>query len=381
MQADEPGGTSGRLQTLVGIATVVIVTAVHAGLALLGLVTNRASYPSLWPQLTAYGALTALLACSAAFLLRGWPLPKVLVLAGVPLALGAGVLSTAPLSSAQFLSSAHWSFLVVGWFGVLLLHHRLRPLAVFLVANVAIVLGLLVLAGLPGRQAAAGMATVVLGVSGQQLAYAVLMTLLRDCARRAEHSAQERARIDTELAIADEVHADRQRRYADLTTTVVPLLTVLAEDELDPRDEGVRRQCALEAARMRRLFAESDSVEDRVVHELQAGIDVAERRGVVVSLAVRGTPVPLPVELRRALTDPGLAAVAAGRQATRVTVVHTTGEVRLSVVTDEAAAPIPRSEHPGVRTDTLARDGKLWVTVRVAVPARDQRSSSETSPS
>jgi hypothetical protein len=47
----------------------------------------------------------------------------------------------------------------------------------------------------------------------------------------------------------------------------------------------------LAATQLRRLFAENDDVPDPLVHELSACIDVAERRGLAVSLAVSGETV------------------------------------------------------------------------------------------
>lgn len=370
MRTEGSSAVTGRLVTAIGVATVVIVTAVHVGLALPGLLGTLADQRAPAHQIVGYGVLSVLLVCCGAFLARGRPIPGPVVLAGVLVTLGVGALTTAGLTGAQFMSAAHWSFLEIGWFGVLLLYRDLRRVLAFFAGYLLLTAGQLLLAGVPSQQAAAGMATVAVAVCGLQLAYGAVATLLCDCARRAGQAADEQARIDAARAVAVELHADRQHRYTGLTTTVVPLLTGLADDHLDPRDEGVRQQCAVEAARMRRLFAESDSVDDQLVHELRAGIDVAERRGVVVSLSVRGTPAALPVELRRALIDPGLAAVAAARRSARATVVHTAGEVRLSVVTDEPAAPISPSTHPGVRTETLARDGQLWVTARAAMPAR-----------
>ena len=82
--------------------------------------------------------------------------------------------------------------------------------------------------------------------------------------------------------------------------TVEPLLQDLAAGRANPADQAVQRDCAIAAARLRRLFAESDDAPDPLIHELLACADVAERRGVAADLeAVGGIPaVP-------AATSPG----------------------------------------------------------------------------
>jgi hypothetical protein len=384
MPPDDPSGPAGRPNQpgRTGLITLAIVAVVHGGLARHSLLSNYRAYADPRPQVLAYGVLTALLVGCAVFLLRSRPVPHWFRIVGVATTLGASLLSMAGLPGYAFVGSMHWSILVIGWFGVLLLQDRLQLLGGFLAAHLLTVLVLLTRAGLPGRTQGACMATDLLAMTAQHFGFAVLLHVLRRCAARAEEASYQQARVEAEQAAADQVHVDQQRRFADLSHTVVPLLSGIAERELDPADPAVRHRCALEAARMRRLFTEADHPADPVVHDLGAGIEVAQGRGVVVTLATRGEPVPLPVELRRAITEPAVAAIATARLCARATVAHVGGQTRVSVVSDEPGLVVPEPSQPGVRIQTLVRDGRLWVSARASAPTRpaDDRPRAEHRP-
>ncbi|WP_175412555.1 hypothetical protein [Streptomyces sp. TRM64462] len=388
---------SDRLRGGARLATVGILAAVHVGLALPALSSRLSDYRRPWLQLTAFGLLTlvlAVLVVSTALETtrrrkgrsapRG-PSPWPYVGAGCTLLASAA--ATCELPGAHFLSTWHWSFLEAGWFGVVLLMDR--PLAAtwaFLGGHLAAMFVLLVLDGVPARQEAAGMAVSAVAVCGFQVAMAVGARLLRDCARSAGTALREQERLLTEAAVAEQLHRDQRERYRALSATVFPLLAGLAEGSLDPRDDDVRRRCALEAAKLRRLFAENDYAADPLVHELRAGIDVAERNGVGVQLAVRGAPAELPRGLRRALIEPVLAALAAANGTARATVVRGGGRVRVGVVVDGPAAGIPVTGTDEVRVRTVSGEGRLWVEAACATApaggtAGAQSSSRETSPS
>ncbi|PKV89974.1 hypothetical protein [Streptomyces sp. TLI_146] len=249
----------------------------------------------------------------------------------------------------------------------------------FIGCHVALTVGQLLLAGLPGRQTLAGMAVSALVICAFQVAAAVMARLLKDCAAAAGATAREQERVRTEAEVVTRIHADQRARYSDLRRSVLPLLADLADGVLDPADEGARRRCAVEAARLRRLFAERDHASDPLVHELRACIDVAERNGVDVQLAVRGAAAPAPRGVRRALTEPVLAALTTAERSARATVVRGGGLVRVSVVTDVPETVVPTPAEHGVHVRTVRKDGRLWVEAAYAV--RAQSSSSETQPS
>ncbi|MEV6425375.1 hypothetical protein [Streptomyces sp. NPDC051662] len=360
------------------LAGLVILSAVHFGLALPALLANLDGYRHTWVQLSAFGLLTLIIVVDALLGVAGRRRPRAWVAAGLVCSLVAAVVATSQLPGDHYLATPHWTFLEIGWFGVLLLFDAgLNATLLFLGLHVVVTLGQLTLAGIPSRQAAAGMAVSALAICAFQIAAAVMARLLRDCATAAGATAREQERVRTEAAVSAQVHADQRSRYRDLGRSVLPLLTGLAEGTLDPGDERIRRRCAFEAARLRRLFAERDHASDPLLHELRAGIGVAERHGVDVQLAVRGVSAPVPRHLRRALTEPVLAALATAERSARATVVRGGGQVRVSVVTDAPETDIPEPTERGIRVRTVHSEGRLLVeasyTLRAPSPAGDAR--------
>ncbi|MEV0259899.1 hypothetical protein AB0I49_00935 [Streptomyces sp. NPDC050617] len=352
------------------VAGLVILGAVHFGLALPALLANLDHYRQPWIQFAAFGVLTLVMAADLLLGARGRARSRRWAAVGLGCALAASAVATSRLPAAYFLATPHWSFLEIGWFGVLLLYgERLRWTLLFIGGCVALTLAQLLAAGAPSRQVAAGMAVSSMVICAFQAAAAIMAGLLRGCAAAASATAREQERVRTEAEVSARIHADQRARYEDLRRSVLPLLAGLAGGELDPADERVRRRCAFEAARLRRLFAERDQAADPLVHELRACIGVAERNGVDVQLAVRGTPAPVPRALRRALTEPVLAALTTAEHTARATVVRGGGRVRVSVVTDAPRTDIPAaSAGLGIQVRTVQSEGRLWVEAACAVP-------------
>ncbi|MFB4195571.1 sensor histidine kinase [Streptomyces carpaticus] len=279
---------------------------------------------------------------------------------------------------------AFGALLTAGWPALLLLPDRGRPaLLCGAVAHLAHAGAQLWPAGVPDHRPVAGLVLGALALLALQLGCAALGLLLRDHLAATRDGAARRWCAHRRALISAQLRTDRLARRAALSRTTVPLLAALADGRLDTADPDVRHRCAVEAARLRRLFAESDNATDPLVHELMACAEVAERRGASVTWAVRGAPVPLPGPVRRALTEPALIALALTRRTARVTVVRDPLEVRVAVVTDHtgeppAVPPLPDGT-AGHRTGVtvLAGDGRLWLEAVCPVHS----SSSETSPS
>jgi len=131
----------------------------------------------------------------------------------------------------------------------------------------------------------------------------------------------------------------------------------------------VRQRAAAAAARLRRLVTETDDVPDPLVHELRAAADVAERRGVAVTVDQVGALPTVPLQVRRALTDAPAWAVAAAGTHARITVVSNVESVTVAVVGD-ASIDQPRSDEPVTvrHDDVLVRvdqeGGQIWVETR-----------------
>jgi hypothetical protein len=262
------------------------------------------------------------------------------------------------------LNVGDWAWTDFGWFAILVLWRRpLAWLYAVMAANALITLGTLLATREMDRIDLARFAMVVIGAGAFQVALAWGGRALEEVAGRAYQAAGERAATLTALSAAERVHAARQRRFREIGHDVREILGGLADGGLDPGDPAVQRRCAVEASRLRRLIAEHDDTPDPLVHELRACADMAESRGVAVSLHTTGGLPPMSVRERRALTELPMHVLAAARTQARVTVVASpeTAETEVSVVADADLDPrfMPTSAEVEVH---FTRDGDtLWV--------------------
>ena len=294
----------------------------------------------------------------------------------------ASVVITPAVPDDPVLLGTHWYVGLVGWFViVLLLDLPLPVIGVVLAAHAGWLMALVAVHG-GSAQDLAAVGLVPVGVTGFQFAVAAALVLIRRSATEAAQLAERDEAMRREAAVAAHTHADHTRRYAELSREAVPLLTGLADGTLDPNSEETRTRCAIEAARMRVLFAERDAADDTLIHELRAAIDVAERRGLTVHLAVRGKPLAIPRDVRRTLIQAVLNGVLTARTSARITVLRTGTHVRLSSYCDDAvhtAGPPP--SHPDVDISTDTEGGALWVQATwPPTPARPPARTSTTAP-
>jgi hypothetical protein len=365
-----------------GIRTgaLVILATVHVGLSLPGLLAGLGEYPRPWLALSSFGLLTLILGGSIFICAQGRPWPRGWVFSALACTFAACVADNSQVPADEFfVGTSHWSFKIAGWFAVVLLSHR-GPAAsgLFIAGHLAVTVAQLLAVEVPSRPLAAGMAASALASCGFQMTIAAGAKLLLSRSAAVAESLRLQEDVGTRFAVATQIHADQRRRYAELNATVLPLLSGLADGSLDPEDEKVRRACALEAARLRRLFAENDYAFDPLLHEMRACIDVAERNGTTVQLAVRGAPLDLPLPLRRALIDPIIAALAAADRAARVTVIRGEDQVRVGIVVDVLRAQLPEPAlSSGIRVRTVHGEDRLLVEAA----CRTHSSSSEMRPS
>lgn len=270
----------------------------------------------------------------AVWVVRRRPLPATVAAGGAVAVLAASAVATAVLPAQDHFGPAHWSYGLVGWHLLLLLLDRVPALLAAQGAHLVLSVGQWLLAGTPDRAEIGNAGVVVLSVTSFQVGVLVMSRFMLRTARQAAEVAAERERAATRAALAEQWGQDLRTGFAGQLGTTLPLLADLADGVLDPRDEGTRRRCALAATQLRRLFAENDDVPDPLVHEVTACVHVAERRGVDVSLAVSGAPVPVPTDVRRELTGPVAEALSAARERARVSLLRTAEEVRVAVVAD-----------------------------------------------
>ncbi|MEQ4305478.1 ATP-binding protein [Plantactinospora sp. B6F1] len=339
-------------------AVVVMSLAILLFLDLPRLLSSREAYAVFWPQIVTWAGLVAVTLAVAVATWRDRPLgrwrPPLL---GLVFALSA--LATMSVRPEYLLGAAHWSEGDAGWQVVLLMMDaRIPAFVAVLAAHYLMTFGQAALAG-QAALSVAGAVSATWAVLAYQLAIAMIAAVLRGMAASSAQALRAAERVRTSEAVARHLHADRTSRLSGLGAGTVPLLTGLASGELDPGDESVRRMCAAEAARMRRLIAAEDTA-DSLSHELRACIELAERNGVAVSFAECGDRPELPPLVRQRLIEPAIAALATARGRARLTVASTGGTVTVSVVA-ACPPPPPMPDGGGVRQSMTVVGDRLWI--------------------
>ncbi|GGM75714.1 hypothetical protein GCM10011609_09520 [Lentzea pudingi] len=325
---------------------LVVVVAVQLVLPLPTLVSHPHA-PTAW---LAYGLLTAVLAVVAGHVAAATPTPA--YLAVVPLA--ASVLATTALPAGASFGAADWAFGLVGWYLLLVLVERPAALVAALSAHICFSIAWFAHDG-SGDVGTAGV--VVLSGTSFQLGVLVITRVLHRDARLAAEAAVEHDAARTKEELARQREQDLRAGFEGQLGALLPLLADLADERASVADQTTRLRCSVAAVQLRRLFAENDDVPDPLLHELTACVDVAERRGVVVSLAVSGTATPVPTEVRRELVAPMAQALAVANGRAKVSLLRTATEVRVAVVAD-AAETVPATSGPEtVTVETSVHSG------------------------
>ncbi|NAS21487.1 hypothetical protein GT755_07280 [Herbidospora sp. NEAU-GS84] len=353
-------------------AAVSIVAAWHLGFDLVGTVGTWESYRFPWLAGLAWVLYAAIGVVAGVALLRERPLG-----AGVwPLAVVTLVVSAMVMAACEpgdVVNAADWGWGSVGWLAMILFWPRptwLRDLSGFLLANVVVTLAGLASAGALDARSLSKFLVVSVGAILLQAGASAGGHALDLAARWAVENSNRTAGAEAARKAADQVHADRLARYAEVRAAVAPVLTLLAEGA-DPADPDVRHESAVGAARLRRLIAETDDAPDPLLHTLRACAFDVERRGVVVLFLTAGTVPPLPLEVRRALVEAPIEGMARARSQARVTLVATPREVIVSVLTDAPSLPsADGSRAANVATRVEAENGgtQLWIESRWTAP-------------
>ncbi|MEV0381680.1 hypothetical protein [Nonomuraea sp. NPDC050643] len=365
--------TRAELRHGLRIATLLVAMAVVFGLGLAQLLRYMDRYETPLTQWIAFAALGAVLAGEATLLGLGRSWGRLRGPA-IAIVLGASALSYVTLPDGRTSTGVDWIFGAANWVGIVVLLDRpLRTAAAFLVAHELTALLHLLLLDDPSRADLARFSTGSVTVVGFPLCVAVVAAVMRGLSAAAATSRREIERVRLAEAVAAESHGRRQQRLAELSATTIPLLEGLADGSLRPEDPVVQRRCAIEAARMRRLFAEADDVADPLLHELRHCIDVADRKGVVVELDTRGQWPEPPVAVRRDLTEAVLIVLATTVSRARVTVMGEAGLVSVSVVADCAETGMPSPAAPGVQVEALTNDDMVWMEARWQPTSRSPR--------
>lgn len=355
-------------QSLLGVTAhflyglrIGVIAVVATVLASLSLTRNPAAYRPFWVQVAVFILFMIILAAEAylAYRRRGWGRIRWI---GIAAALAATVASCLSLPPGGAATSADWAYGLVGWVGVIFLLERpLKELAAFLFAIAGINLYSLTLTPDLGIGAYLNFMSASIGTIGYPLGVGVGAAVLRGVAGQAYDASQRSAQIRAEESLADALHEFRQRRFDDLSRSALPLLRGLADGCLDPDDTDVQRASAIEAARMRRLFAESDDVPDQLLHELRMCVEIAERKGITVELQTQGSCPDPPLEIRRTLTEAPMTALATAKTTARVTVTASPDGIAVNTVSDSGDVDIPTPRTGPVRVTVLHDEPTLWV--------------------
>jgi hypothetical protein len=340
-----------------GVAPVVIDSWLRYGLASSGAVT--------WLVYLVLGVV------AAATVLRGGGRGPALPLAICPILLAGSIIGSL-VAPDGVIGHFNWPFTMVGWFAVLALwHRRLAELIAFYAANV--ISGGLVLAvmGQADRVSVGRFIALCCGISALQITVFSGSRMVTAMARRGAEAEDELARTRAASIAAEAVQSARRIRSETITGTVAHLLEGLASSQLDLTDRSARQQIAVAVTRLRRYLVESDDVPDQLWHELQVCADAAERQYIAVDLVAPAGLLPrLPVQIRRALTEPIIAALAATVSRARITVIASPGEVVVAILADARFdLPLPGRREAAVEISHDTEGEMLWLQARWASPS------------
>ncbi|NKE61127.1 hypothetical protein FXN61_31870, partial [Lentzea sp. PSKA42] len=284
---------------------LVVVAAIQIVLMLPALITYQHG-PAAW---VAYGLLSSVLAIVAGHVAVGRAeLSTAVAVCVAVVVLTSTVLATTALPAGASFTPADWAFGLAGWYLLLVLVERPAALVAALTAHIGFCVAWFLHAG-NGDVGTAGV--VILSGTSFQIGVLVLTRVLLRDARLATEAAAEHDAARTREELARQREQDLRAGFEGQLGALLPLLADLADEEVSVADEATRLRCSVASMQLRRLFAENDDVPDPLLHELTACVDAAERRGVVVSLAVSGTATPVPTEVRRELVAPMAQALAA----------------------------------------------------------------------
>lgn len=345
------------------VARSVIVVVILLGLVLPHVGADLALYRLPWTGLVWFLGLLAVAVADAVLVARRrtwgsarWP-AAVAVFA-------LSVWATELLPPAALVGPAHQTLGTVGWFGVLLFADSgVVALLGFLGTHVALTLVQLGVADRLDLPTLVDLAIVVAITGGFQVAVGAAGAALDRVAAAATEAARRQAATVTAEEVARRLHDDREERYGRLRDSVLPLLRGVGDGSLSPADQGVQRRAALEAARLRRLFAEEGDVADPLAVELGSLVDVVEQRGVEVRFSATGQrPVPPPAACR-ALVDGVAPALLAARRSARVTLSAAGADVLVGVVVDVAGITPPEVSGE-ISAVVVEAEQQTWVEVR-----------------
>lgn len=360
------GLLAARYARRLDVAAVVLIVGWHVAGAGELLLAHRADYAMPGIQAAAWAVLLCVMAAAGVRLLAGRADGGTTgVLVAITSGVDAFVSFTVPH---ERLLETHWAWGSAGWACVLVLLRRpLRELAILLATQALIVLAALI-SGPMGPDDVAAFITVLYASASIQFAVVIGARTLDATADEAMTAVNSQVEADERRLIAERVHAARTQRYRQIRTSIHPLLAGLAQGDLDPGDPVVQRRCAVEAARLRRLLAESDDVPNALVHELRSCADIAERRGVAVDVHTVGAIPQIPAQHRRLLAEVVINVLVRTYSRARITVYIDGADLAVGVLADAADVILPSAAVSGVVLSRQRDQDKMWLEARCHLP-------------
>jgi hypothetical protein len=186
---------------------------------------------------------------------------------------------------------------------------------------------------------------------------------------RAEHDSLVQVLSAEQIAAA--IQADYVKHYADIMTTVAPLLRSLVAGE--PITAEVRRQARAESRRLRNLF-DKLRADHPLLFEIRAVIEAAEDRGVDVSLDFDGEFPHLEQREIERILGAVERLIALATTSARVVVTATADEITVSVVCEVAVEDAGR-ELELAGADLIWSERTAWMTMHHRLPASAEPST------
>lgn len=260
---------------------MVFVAVLYMVMFLVGAVGTGRLYA---PTQYAFGVLAlAVIAVGARNVLVA-PLPPAAVAAGlvvVAFVVGAQSFTTRDFPGSQ----TAWAGGVLGFTVVLLMLHQ--SLWRISIALVCCWMPNLVSGAVKGQftdPSVVSLVSTAIGNVGVQIVVAGWILALATNARRAAQDGAAMARILEAEEVAAQVADDHRLRYESLSTTTIPLLEALADGVVEP--STLRGLAAIESARLRRMFAATETARCHFHAEIFAVVTEAEEKGVTVSVDI-----------------------------------------------------------------------------------------------
>lgn len=268
------------------------------------------------------------------------------------------------LPRADLTTGSNWALWALGW-AVAALVYRMPITTAALALGIYWIVGSAMLVVLsPTRHTIAvlgyNIASVAL-IQALALVFTMFLTRAVHTARTINDAQTEQTALERiERAVAEDV----SDRYRGLDATLMPLLRRLRDPRTDPHDPEVRVAAIIEGARLRRLFAQSDTHAHHLVRELQPAIAAAEERGVAVTVDSGTTLPPLADQTWNQAVTLATMALSGASSHARIVVTADSDAVTVSVVGD-CSAHARHAIEASLRITPATADDLTWVEIRL----------------